>query len=182
MKMQTPSHGEILLRISFKAFDMPHFVTLYPCHMGHMEITWTHWTFLKMVIHRCFRRIYPVDVTKMQLVLIYPVVINVCAMMDGSAMEFHARLYNVQKVFMAKQKNVILFNRHGQLIFDGYYVYIIYLKCSIWFELIDFWSWKKNCECKNPTCTDVKAKTGFKIVIAPMNIMDIWTGQYASKS
>ena len=73
-----------------------------------------------MVIRRCSRRM--VDVTKRQLVLIYPVVINVCAMMDGSVMEFHAQLYNVQKVFMAQQKNVILFNRHGQPMFFDYFV------------------------------------------------------------
>ena len=73
-----------------------------------------------MVIRRCSRRM--VDVTKRQLVLIYPVVINVCAMMDGSVMEYHAQLYNVQKVFMAQQKNVILFNRHGQPMFFDYFV------------------------------------------------------------
>ena len=73
-----------------------------------------------MAIHRCSRRM--ADVTKRQLVLIYPVVINVCAMMDGSVMEYHARLYNVQKVFMAQQKNVILFNRHGQPMFFDYFV------------------------------------------------------------
>ena len=75
-----------------------------------------------MVIHRCSRRM--ADVTKKQLVLIYPVVINVCAMMDGSVMEYHAQLYNVQKVSMVKRKNVTLFNRHGQLTFDGHFDYI----------------------------------------------------------
>merc|ERR1719204_113385 len=64
---------------------------------------------IQMVIHQCSRRM--ADVTKKQLVLIYPVVINVCAMMDGSVMEYHARLYNVQKVFIVKRKNVTLFNR-----------------------------------------------------------------------
>ena len=79
--------------------------------------------FSKMVIHRCFRRM--VDVTKRPRVLIYPVVIDVRAMMVGSVMDYYARLFNVRKVFMAQLKNVILFNRHGQLIFFGHNVYNI---------------------------------------------------------
>lgn len=85
--------------------------------------TRTHKPFSKMVIHRCFQRM--VDVTKRPRVLIYPVVIDVHAMMVGSVMDYYARPFNVRKVFMAQRKNVILFNRHGQLIFFGYFVYNI---------------------------------------------------------
>ena len=69
-----------------------------------------------MVIHLYFLRM--VDVIKRPHVLIYPVVIDVRAMMVGSVMDYYVRLFNVRKVFMAQRKNVILFNRHGSTSFS----------------------------------------------------------------